>query len=59
MADDQDRQVTASERFYAAIGKPHPGPLSPEEAAEFERQQDEVDADLARRYGGGQQRHAA
>jgi hypothetical protein len=58
MADDQNRQMTASERFCAAVGIPHPGQLSADDAAEFERAQDQVDTDLARRYGGAQ-RHAA
>ncbi|RKR92657.1 hypothetical protein BDK92_7133 [Micromonospora pisi] len=50
MADDQ-RPMTASERFCAVLGVPHPGPLSEVEAAAWEREQDAADLDLAARYG--------
>jgi hypothetical protein len=46
--------LSASQRFCAAAGVPHPGPLSDTEAAAFERAQDEVDADLDGRYSPAQ-----
>ncbi|MEV1315459.1 hypothetical protein AB0J14_05160 [Micromonospora arborensis] len=53
MPADQPTQ-TASQRFCAAAGIQHPGPLSDVDAAAFERAQDEADADLDRRYSGSQ-----
>jgi len=47
-------QPTASQRFCAAAGIQHPGPLSDTEAAAFERAQDEADADLDARYSPSQ-----
>ncbi|QKW15454.1 helix-turn-helix domain-containing protein [Verrucosispora sp. NA02020] len=46
------RGPSATERFSAAIGKPHPAPLTPDELAEFEREMDELDAAVASRYTG-------
>lgn len=49
MPADQPTQ-SASQRFCAAAGIPHPGPLSDVDAVAFERAQDEADADLDARY---------
>ncbi|BCJ65109.1 hypothetical protein GCM10009779_64560 [Polymorphospora rubra] len=51
--DAQPRQ-TASQRLAAALGRPAPAPLTAEEAAEWERIQDQADAELSElseRYG--------
>ncbi|MFY1668537.1 helix-turn-helix domain-containing protein [Plantactinospora sp. WMMB334] len=53
------RRQTASQRFCAAIGKPHPGPLNAKEKAEWRRRQDEADADAARYVGRDPRRHVA
>jgi hypothetical protein len=52
MTDPEDTNLTASQRFYAGIGRPHPGDLTPDELAEFERELDEFDAAIERRYAG-------
>ncbi|BCJ65120.1 hypothetical protein [Polymorphospora rubra] len=44
-------EMRASERLAAALGRPAPEPLTPEELAEFEAQQDRVDAALLEAYG--------
>ena len=41
----------ASERLAAALGRPAPQELSETEARDFERRQDEVDAQIERIYG--------
>ncbi|MGN9910118.1 hypothetical protein ACTMTJ_21445 [Phytohabitans sp. LJ34] len=43
--------MTASQRLAAALGRPRPEPLSGERLRDFERRQDEVDAEIERRYG--------
>lgn len=45
-----ETHATTSERFYASLGMPVPAPLTPAEAAEFEREMDEADQQVSRRY---------
>jgi hypothetical protein len=47
-----------SARLAAALGRPAPPPLTPEQRADFERRQDAADAEVERIYGLGQT-HAA
>jgi hypothetical protein len=43
--------LTAVQRFYAAIGKPVPRPLTEAELLEFEAAEDRADAEIERLYG--------
>lgn len=47
---DATQSESAAARLAAAMGRPAPEPLTPEEKAEFERRQAEADA-LPRVYG--------
>jgi hypothetical protein len=42
--------LTASQRFCAAVGIEHPDPLSPEEQAEWDAEQDRVDREVEAFY---------
>jgi hypothetical protein len=58
MAEPVER-LTASQRFFAAIGKLPPPPLTEAEQREFDAAQDRADAEVERLYGRDAGRSAA